>query len=168
MKVAILLTCHNRREVTLECLAAVSMQCIPRRTSLTVYLVDDGSVDGTAAAVTRHFPLVHVIPGNGSLYWCGGMRTAWRAALATADYDAYLWLNDDVRLYPNAILALTTLCDKSAGAGKPSIIVGSTCDPDDTNVVTYGGWRGDRIIQPSTETQSCDTMCGNIVLVPRE
>jgi GT2 family glycosyltransferase len=168
MQIAVLVTCHNRRASTIACLDKLTTQCLPNRTELTVYLVDDGCSDGTAAAVTHRFPDVRIISGDGNLYWCGGMRTAWCAARQVADYDGYLWLNDDVLLSPGAISTLGALCQSTAGAGRPGIVVGSTCDPDDTGLLTYGGWRGDRLLDSSLDMQSCDTMCGNLVLVPRE
>lgn len=167
MQIATLLTCHNRCATTISCLEALSAQCLPQDLELTTYLVDDGCTDGTAEAVMRRFPEVHVIPGDGNLYWSGGMRLAWRAASAACDYDGYLWLNDDVELTPLAISTLWMSLQKAAAAGRPAIIVGSTCDPEDTSLLTYGGRLGDRILEPSLEMQLCDTMTGNIVLVPR-
>lgn len=49
------------------------------------------------------FPAVHVINGDGNLYWSGGMRKAWDVAAKTHDYDYYLWFNDDAVLYENAL-----------------------------------------------------------------
>lgn len=165
MRIAVLLTCHNRRATTLDCLAALSMQCLPDDTRLTVYLVDDGSTDGTATSIGERFPEVRVVRGDGSLYWCGGMRRAWSEAMA-GDYDGYLWLNDDTRLLPTAVATLLMSCEEASSLGRPGIVVGSTCDPDDGRL-TYGGYRGLRRVEPSDEMQACDTMNGNIVLVPR-
>lgn len=168
MQIAVLLTCHNRCATTIACLEALGAQCLPQHTKLTSYLVDDGCTDGSAAAVLQRFPKVQIIPGDGNLYWCGGMRAAWSSAAAAFDYDGYLWLNDDVRLFPEAISTLLTLCQEAAATGRPSIVVGSTCDPDNDRLLTYGGWQGDKLIEPSLGVQTCDTMSGNFVLVPRE
>lgn len=167
MQIAALLTCHNRCSLTMACLESLSAQCMPQHTELTIYLVDDGCTDGTAVAVMRRFPEVRIIPGDGNLYWCGGMRTAWCSAIAAADYDGYFWLNDDVRLFPSAISTLVMSCQEAAVAGRPGIVVGSTCDPDAPGLTTYGGCRRDKVIEPSLEMQTCDRMNGNIVLVPR-
>ena len=141
------------------------MQCLPNNAELTVYVVDDGSTDGTAAAVTHRFPRVRIIAGDGGLYWGGGMRLAWSVA-AAADYDAYLWLNDDTKLVSTAISTLLASLRTAASIGRPGIIVGSTCDPD-SGRLTYGGYSGrDTLIEPAWQMQLCDTMNGNIVLVP--
>ena len=103
--VAVLMVCHNRRDVTLECLSGLfaaihSLEAI----EVAVYLVDDGSSDGTSQAVKTKFPSVHVIDSDGTLYWAKGMRTAWEATVAEQDdWDGYLWLNDDTELYEDAV-----------------------------------------------------------------
>jgi len=167
MRIAVLLTCHNRCATTVACLEALSAQCLPQDTELTTYLVDDGCTDGTVGTVVQRFPEVRIIRGDGNLYWCGGMRAAWSAAIAAADYDSYLWLNDDVMLLPAAISTLVKSCREVAVVGRPGIILGSTCDPD-SGRRTYGGRRGVKVVEPSVDMQTCDTMNGNIVLVPRE
>ncbi len=48
---------------------------------LSVYLVDDGSSDGTGDAVRQAYPSVSVIRGDGTLFWNRGMRKAWEDAL---------------------------------------------------------------------------------------
>jgi GT2 family glycosyltransferase len=167
MQIAALLTCHNRRDTTVACLEALSMHCLPEDTGLTIYVVDDGCTDGTAAAVTQRFPRVRLIAGDGDLYWGGGMRLAWSVAAAEASYDAYLWLNDDTTLVPTAIPTLVASWQRAASIGRPGIIVGSTCDPDNARL-TYGGYSGRvTLVEPSWQMQLCDTMNGNIVLVPR-
>ena len=167
MQIAVLLTCHNRRDTTITCIEALSRQCLPENAELTVYVVDDGCTDGTAVAVTQRFPRVQIIAGDGDLYWVGGMRLAWSVAAAEADYDAYLWLNDDTTLVPTAISTLVASWRTAASLGQPGIIVGSTCNSDDGRL-TYGGYSGRvKLIEPSWQMQLCDTMNGNMVLVPR-
>ena len=64
---------------------------------LNVYLVDDGSTDGTSEAVKKNFPQVNIIKGDGTLFWNGGMRVAFSKAMES-EHDYYLWLNDDTIL----------------------------------------------------------------------
>jgi len=94
MKIAALITCHNRRAQTLACLEALYQNALSQDYSLHVILVDDGSTDGTGEAVRELYPSVEIIRGDGNLYWNKGMYRAFGHAMETG-FDAYLWLNDD-------------------------------------------------------------------------
>lgn len=169
---AVLLTCFNRRETTLTSLTALYQQNTDL-SQMDVYLVDDGSTDGTAQAVNTRFPEVKILQGNGNLFWNRGMHLAFLNA-HTAGYDYYLWLNDDTHLYTDAFSRLFSAYTQAGKA--EAIIVGTTLDPE-TNRASYGGykrisnWHPSQfeLVNPGTETpHPCDTMCGNCVLIPRQ
>lgn len=176
MHLAALLTCHNRREQTLACLHALYACALPTDCKLAVYLVDDGSQDGTAAAVRSEFTQVTVIEGNGNLFWNGGMRCAFGAAIKDG-HDAYLWLNDDTILHPEALQDLLACSNGLANAhgGRRDIIVGATCDAV-TGKLTYGGLTSRSRWSPHTyvhlpvsdKPQACKTLNGNCVLIPHK
>lgn len=174
-EVAVLMTTFNRRGVTLKCLDALAVSAAEAGVKVEVYLVDDGSTDGTAAAVASRYPFVRVIAG-GDLFWCRGMHRAWAAAMAQRAYRYYLWLNDDTLLHPHALRSLLT-CEASQRAGQRDaavIVVGSTVDPNGTP--TYGGerrasrWRrlAFQLAVPTSAPQALDSMNGNVVLVNAE
>lgn len=174
MRIATLITCHNRKEKTLACLEALYQNTLPEGYSLGVFLVDDGSTDGTEQAVRERYPKVNVIRGDGSLYWNGGMRVAFATAMKKG-FDYYLWLNDDSHLYPNAISVLISTYERLSKVDRaPLIIVGSTQDQDIAKL-TYGGmhrvsrWNPLRMgkVMPQKEAVQCDTMNGNCVLLSR-
>ena len=161
---AVLLTVFNRRDLTVKCLQRLYEQKIPENVKMEVYLTDDGSTDGTKKAVLDNFPQVHVIDGDGSLFWNRGMWTAWDEAAKVKNYDYYLWLNDDTDLRDGA---LTKLLERSKAYGDRAIIVGSTVDTATHEIQTYGGRGADGAI-PRCEGQDVE-VChfnGNIVLVP--
>jgi GT2 family glycosyltransferase len=85
MRLAVLMTCFNRKEMTLEALRSLFSQKQVEDLNVTVYLVDDGSRDGTSQAVAERFPRVSILQGDGSLFWNGGMRKAFAEAL-TANF----------------------------------------------------------------------------------
>ena len=171
--VSILLTCHNRRERTLACLESLSGNTVPG-VMVDVRLVDDASDDGTVEAVASTYPDVEITRGSGDLYWGGGMRLAFRRAVPV-NPDYLLWLNDDVVLERGALERLLVTYAILCAEGQPrSIVAGSTCDPQ-TGATTYGAVRRtSRLrrmafaqIAPTDTPQSCDTMNGNVVLIPR-
>lgn len=174
LRLAVLMTCHNRRAKTLACLEALYKQELPPDVEIGVYLVDDGSCDGTKEAVLSSYPAVKVLQGNGNLFWNGGMRLAFAEAIKS-DYDYYLWLNDDTLLYPNALDTLLTTSRLLIDQGNPrAIVIGSTQDPE-TGVFTYGGmvrkswWHPLQFgfLEPGSEAKPCLTMNGNCVFIPR-
>src|SRR5438552_2926079 len=166
---AVLMTSHNRREITLRCVACLAEQSGLNGVAMTVFLVDDGSTDDTAHAVSGRFPWVRVLEGDGSLYWAGGMRKAMAVAMAE-EFDLYLWLNEDTALFPDAISRLVEAMSQLQRAeNRPLILVGSTRDPR-TNRWSYGGYTRDvglkfMRLEPSDQAIECDTMNGNCVLI---
>ena len=110
MRIAVVMTVFNRRAMTLACLEALRTQQVPDGT-VDVFVVDDGSTDGTAQAVVQHHPDVRLLHGDGQLYWNGGMRLALAEAME-GDYDYYLWINDDTRLDDDGVRLC--FCDRAA------------------------------------------------------
>jgi GT2 family glycosyltransferase len=172
-RLAALLTCHNRREITLASLRRFFAQQLPERCEMTVFLVDDGSTDGTAATVRGEFPQLRIFCGEGSLFWSGGMRWAFAEALKE-DFDYYFWLNDDTLLDAGALNRLIATHRGLAAQGDDRcIVVGSLRDPD-SGRLTYGGVvHSSRIhrlkfktLPPVDKPQSCDTANGNALLIP--
>lgn len=160
MRIAALLTCFNRKEKTQKCLESL----FAVRPDSDVYLVDDGSTDGTSELVAEKFPKVHVIKGPGDLFWSRGMYTAWKEALK-GDYDYYLWLNDDIELYPFFIDELFSSMEKAGGNCVVSGLIGTF----DGKEVLYGGSDANkRLIGEADEPQDIRHMNGNVVLVPRD
>lgn len=184
ISIAVLLTCFNRREQTLSCLRtlyAVQEEFICAHTpeeqvSLVVYLTDDGCTDGTSDAIKNEFRNhnINILQGNGNLFWAGGMRVAWNAALrSNVSWDYFLLLNDDTDLLPNffdELFQTRKYCLNHFG--KEGIISGVTAAKSDSDKVTYGGdvwidrWsaRSKRVIPEGTPI-SVDITNANILLV---
>lgn len=168
MRLAVLMTSHERRDSTLACLAAIHGQ-ESGRAELDVILVDAGSRDGTATAVRSEFPDVTVLERGPELFWNGGMRVAWEYARQD-QYDGYLWLNDDTHLDPTAI---GSLLDTLEAVGGQAIVAGATRDPASGETTYSGVIRPDRRrplafrrVEPTSAPQRVETVNGNCVLVP--
>lgn len=173
VRVCALLTTFNRRETTLACLRALEAGAGEAGIAPAAIVVDDGSSDGTAAAVRAAFAWAEVVDGAGELFWCRGMHRAFATALGIG-FDHYLWLNDDTVLAVDAVRRLLDChADLAATRSAPVLVVGATVDAQ-TGLPTYGGeriparWRPLRIamVAPAAQAQACDSMTGNIVLIP--
>lgn len=159
MKIAVLLTCHNRKHKTIHCLKSL-FRVLP---ACEAFLVDDASTDGTADAVRVSFPQVNIIEGNGNLFWSRGMYTAWQEAMK-GNYDYYLWLNDDVELYPFFFQELMECIQY----GKNYCIVSGLIENAEKTQILYGGCdEHKQLAQCNQIPTSITFMNGNVVLVPK-
>jgi GT2 family glycosyltransferase len=169
---AVLITCHNRATKTVRALKRLFAQDSPP-CRLSVYLVDDGSSDGTAKEVARTFPQVKILVGDGTLFWGGGMALAFDAA-AHDNHDFYLWLNDDTYLFRDALRCLfKTYQDLRQTDAMDCIIVGTT-RPEAATKANTGGLVSSslrrfrfEVVESNDRPQRCDTFNGNCVLLPR-
>lgn len=185
MKIAVLLTCFNRKEKTLSCLAGLyeSQRVYYERNSspieLEVFLTDDGCTDGTAQAVKASFAgkSIHILQGTGNMFWAGGMRFAWKEALKHhKEWDYYLLLNNDTTINAYCFNELMHTEAYSLDHYKQlAVVSGITCSADDPTKITYGGdiipnkFNGRQIrLGRSSEPQMVDLTNANILLVPKE
>jgi GT2 family glycosyltransferase len=87
-RIAVVMITYNRRQEVLRSLGHLT--ALPERPRLVV--VDNGSTDGTAAAVTEHFPQVEVLPAGGNLGAAGrtlGARHVEAPYIGFADDDTW-------------------------------------------------------------------------------
>jgi GT2 family glycosyltransferase len=172
-ELAVLVTCHNRQIKTLQCLRSLHSAILPDTIKFTVFLVDDGCTDSTVVSINDIYPDVFIIKGNGSLYWAGGMRLAWRTALSKKKFNSFLLLNDDVVLKDDFFLLLLECHDfaiKKYGVG--GVYTAATFDFK-KNKTSYGGqkiiknsWRVlSQTVEPNGQPQLVDMVNANILWV---
>lgn len=175
IRIAVLLTCFNRKDKTEKCLASLHAQQGVDHIDFQFFLVDDGSSDGTSGMVSANFPDVKIIRGDGSLFWAGGMRLAWKSAIDEGAFD-YFWLvNDDTVVYPDTLKHLLSVDEQARKTyGKGGLYVSSTLDMV-TGTCSYGGRRliSEKDykmveIEPTNGVQSCDLCNANILLVSND
>ena len=172
IKIAVLITCHNRLKKTKQCLKALFSQRKIRNVNLEVFLVDDGSTDGTSRFIKKRYPNINLIKANGDLYWAKSAYLAWENALKNKQkFDHFLLLNNDTYLYNYAFNELFHK-DKFLN----NIIVGSCCDPI-TKKRSYGGVNLDNnFLQPfkfkitniNGNMQKIHIANGNVLLIPNK
>ena len=162
-KVAVLLTVFNRKEITLQGLRSLYSSIENQKDyTFDIFMTDDGSTDGTSDSVSKEFPNIHIIKGN-NLFWSGGMRTAWEAAIKYSEYDYYIWFNDDAKLYQDAI---GTLLDPVIRLGDNIIVCGAFCDSN--GKVSYGAYDKKYHLIDIKENAQPYFMNGNFVLIPKQ
>ena len=162
--IAVLITVYNRKEITLAGLQSLynSIASLKDQYVFDIYLVDDGSKDGTYEAIKNRYPNIYLIKGNGNLYWSRGTNLAWRTANNKKDYDYYLWFNDDSQLYIDSINHLIHLSNLN---NDRNIICGAFED-DDKNISYGGSDKSEKLIAPKEEKELV-FMNGNLVIIPR-
>lgn len=165
IRIAVLLTVFNRKEVTINGLRFLynAVNQLPaNKYEFDIYMTDDGCTDGTSKVVRDQFPNVNIIQGDGSLYWCGGMRLAWQKAIeSNIKYDYFLWYNDDAELYDDA---LKTMFLTLTGNEDNVVISGAFQDKDGR--VSYGGKDKNWQWVVPCEKKEIYYMNGNFVLIP--
>lgn len=107
---SVVIPTHNTVDLTLACLASLAGGGI---SDLSVIVVDDGSSDGTAAAIAARWPAVRVLCREVA----GGFGAAANAGLAAADGDLLLLLNSDTEVRPGALAALVRAFDADPRLG---------------------------------------------------
>jgi GT2 family glycosyltransferase len=145
-------------------LRSLKSQRLPAGVDLGLFLMDDGSTDGTYEAVRAFWPEATILHGDGSLFWNQGMRRAWLAA-SQHNPDYYFLANDDTEFAPEALQCLLQL---AGPAEARRIAVALIADPA-TGQPAYGGVTRDgrRVLPTSGTPQQAETFNGNGVLVPR-
>ncbi|GJF14829.1 hypothetical protein NGTWS1803_28430 [Mycolicibacterium cyprinidarum] len=171
MRIAVLVTVHNRVATTVRGLSKLASLTarLSEEFQFSVFMVDDGSTDGTSSRV-RELPLkLTIVRGSGELYWNRGMALAYQSSKASQrEFDAYMLYNDDVLLEDNFAEFLRQFRDFGDG-----ILVGAFREPA-TDVISYSGFVRVGRLRPCAfltpeltgTLVPVDTFNGNLVLIP--
>lgn len=167
MRILMLVTTFNRKELTLRFLTSVEKSMRSSSLKLDVVVVDDKSSDGTVFEIYKHFPNVKVVHGTGFLYWSTSLRLAFfELGRDLENYDGVLFANDDIEVCDGAIDEIvTTAHSLNALVGGPVITkagdieatgyrFGFVCRPK------Y------RRIEPNGLLRDCDVLPGHLLYVP--
>ena len=178
MKLHVILACHNRRELTVRAITSTIAAASAAGVFVDFTVFDDGSTDGTDAALKSVRARVSMLRGDGSAYWAKSMAAAESAVLARSDVgdgpnEWIVWLNDDVLVDKTALLRFSKYLESSPASRPPeAVVVGAMRDPH-TSEVTYGGLAkigrhplGLAQVNPGVVPVRIDTFNGNLVAVP--
>ena len=117
---------------TLRCIQSLSQQTYP---NIRIRVIDNGSTDGSPAALKQLGDRVTLIESTKNLGYTGGNNLAMAQALAEgADY---IWLlNNDAVAEPDTLARLVAACEADPGVGLISPLV---CDDQDRATVHFAG-----------------------------
>lgn len=98
-KIALVFPIFNGLEFTKTCLKHLSdsfSKVDPRKEIFEIVIADDGSVDNSTEWIKQHYPYVHILQGDGNLWWSGGINLAVNYAIEKLNIDYLLWWNNDI------------------------------------------------------------------------
>lgn len=159
----ILIPVHNRRDTTLKGLRRLYADVtIQQWSELRVVVIDDGSSDGTAAALRVEFPTVIILSGDGNLWWTGAMHKGMEYAYRHG-CEAVIWLNDDCPPRPGSLAKLHQVSHMQGNA-----IIGAACYTDEPYALIPTGAKGrTRVTAKPSDLLPVDEMSGHCVYIPR-
>ena len=163
--VYLIIPAHNRKVITLGCLHR--LQSLGLLQQCSVIVVDDGSTDGTSAAIENNYPEVVLLYGDGNLWWTGAIKLGMEYAYSRG-CEFIIWLNDDCYIEHHQTISGLVLAARS----HPNSIVGSSVlESAESAQIAFGGKRKNgftyKMIEPTVpDLYPCDLLCGNLVCMP--
>lgn len=132
--IGLIIPSFNRKQNLLDVLSDLSSQ-LEHGALLSIYVVIDGSTDGSIEAVSTNFPDVTIIEGDGDWYYTRSVNKGAEVALEDGA-DLLLMLNDDVRLKTNY---LGELLKGHQQESTPCIMGSLSVTSDKTQRITFAG-----------------------------
>lgn len=172
MKIGIIIPVHNRKACVHSILTQIYDQAIQEGYLKNIFsiVVDDNSTDGTKELIELNFPTVHLLEGNGSLWWTGAIVKGMEYATVNLNTDYVVWMNDDISLADDLLSNLLSICESSKY--RETIVGGIVRDKTYSDWIVYSGLRYGKPIRHINDFSSSievevDTLAGNIVVIPK-
>ena len=133
-KISIIIPIYNGLEYTKKCLKFLyeSINNSSIGSNISIIVVDDGSIDGSADWIKNNYSEVIILSGNGNLWWSGAVNLGTKYALNTLNSDYVLLWNNDIKpctdYFKNLCEILeknpkeTIICSKIFYLDKPDVI----------------------------------------------
>jgi len=140
VKLGILIPVFNGLEFTKKCL--VDLDTLKKHASLNdeqapVVVIDDGSTDGTHEYIKSNHPNIHVLKGDGGLWWTGGINKGLDFALNELQCNYILWWNNDIEPKDDY---LTKILEKIQETDTNTILGSKIFDKNKNRIWGMGGY----------------------------
>jgi GT2 family glycosyltransferase len=140
-----------------------------------VFIVDDGSTDGTSDAIREQYKEVEIIEGTGQLHYAGGTNAGMRAAREWSP-DFYLLMNDDAVFHEQFLHRLVeTAIDNSRSVVGALLLLWdrphAVFQVGQKWKTSQGGWiipEGLTAFTVGSEPFDVECLVGNCTLVPSQ
>lgn len=144
-RLAIIIVNWKLKEKTAVCLRSLENLAI----HCPIWVVDNGSADGSAAYLAQHFPHIHLIASPENIGFGRACNLAISQALADPACEFVFLLNNDTTIHPQALNELLKVADHNPQAGifGPKIYLS-----DQRNVLWYAGARRRRYVLAAADT----------------
>ena len=120
MDIYVLIPVFNRLHFTKKIIKCIREQTF--KEILKIYVVDDGSSDGTGDWLNKQLD-INIVQGNGNLFWSGAINLGLKNILKIANPDDWLLLiNNDVLINPNYVETIFNIAKNNYPAAIGSII----------------------------------------------
>ncbi len=170
----IIIPVRNRKAFTIAILQQLTEQIaqliaaqILQSADIQIIVVDDDSSDGTPELIEQRFPQVHLLRGDGELWWTGAIAQAMTYAAKTLKTDYIIWLNDDITLADDFIAQVLQHCQTPSAK---TLTGGIICDQQHPHWVVFGGVIASQLINDVSQFNQpmldVDTLNGNIAILP--
>ncbi len=101
-----------------------------------IVVVNDGSTDGTGEWIRESYPFIHLLNGDGNLWWSGGINAGVRYAIDNLNVDYILLWNNDITPAADYFKQVQKIINK---AESPEIICSVVYDKDQPDIIISTG-----------------------------